>query len=67
MARPVKSFTVGEWCTTPDGSGPPSCVGLSIELESGEELVMRIKTPQRVDELIQMLLRHKRSVWPESP
>jgi len=64
--RNVESFTVGSWCPTPDGSGPPQAVAIAIELESGEQLVCRIKTPQRVDEVIQMLLRHKREVWPES-
>ena len=62
----VKGFTVGSWCPTPDGSGPPTCVAMSIKLESGADIVMRIKTPERVDEIIQMLLRHKRDVWPHA-
>lgn len=62
----VKSFMVGSWCPTPDGSGPPMAVALSIELENGSQIVMRIKSPERVDEIVQMLLRHKREVWPDS-
>ena len=66
FGRTVKSFSVGEWCPTPDGSGKPEAVAISIKLMTGEDLVMRIKTPERVDEVIQMLLRHKRSVWPDA-
>jgi hypothetical protein len=67
FGRTVKSWTVGSWCPTPDGSGPASAVAMTIELMTGEHIVMRIKTPRAVDETIQMLLRHKRDVWPEAP
>lgn len=62
----VKGFTVGDWCPTPDGTGPATAVAISIKLEGGYDIVLRLKTPERVDEVIQMLLRHKRSVWPEA-
>lgn len=65
--RTVKTFTVGSWCPTPDGTGPAVAVAISIELMTGEHLVLRIRTPERVDEMIQMLLRHKRDVWPDAP
>jgi hypothetical protein len=64
--RTVKSFTVGSWCPTPDGSGPPQAVAFTIELMSGEHIVFRLKSPRAVDETIQMLLRHKRDVWPDA-
>lgn len=67
FGRTVKSFTVGSWCPTPDGSGKPEAVAIGIKLMTNEDLVLRIKTPQRVDEVIQMLLRHKREVWPDAP
>lgn len=67
FGRTVKSFTVGSWCHTPDGSGQPQAVAISIELMTGEHLVMRLKSPRAVDETIQMLLRHKRDVWPDAP
>lgn len=63
----VKSFTVGSWCPTPDGSGPATAVGISIETERHGDLVLRLKSPHAVDRLIQLLLRHKRDVWPEAP
>lgn len=63
----VKSFTVGSWCASPDGSGPATAVGISIETERHGDLVLRLKSPRAVDQMIQMLLRHKREVWPEAP
>lgn len=63
----VRSYTVGSWCQTPDGSGPATAVAISIELEGFDcEMVLRLKTPEAVDTMIQSLLRHKRDVWPES-
>lgn len=59
-------YTVGEWCPTPDGTGEPTAVAISLQVEGLGDVVLRLKSPQRVDELIQMLLRHKRGVWPES-
>lgn len=67
FGRTVKSFTVGSWCPTPDGSGQPEAVALTIELMTDEHIVMRLKTPKAVDQTIQMLLRHKRDVWPDAP
>lgn len=67
FGRSVKSFTVGSWCPTPDGSGPAEAVAITIELMTGEQLVCRIKSARAVDQTIQMLLRHKRDVWPDAP
>ena len=66
------SWSVGDWCPTRDGSGPATCVALSllVEWRRGEppvDIVMRLKTPAAVDDMIQMLLRHKRSVWKDAP
>lgn len=63
----LSGYTVGSWCPTPDGSGPPQAVAIALHLENGPDLVFRLKSPRAVDELIQMLLRHKREVWPEAP
>lgn len=62
----MTTFTVGSWCPTVDGSGPATAVAIVIETVSAGHLVLRIKSPERVDELIQMLLRHKRDVWPDA-
>jgi len=67
---PIVSYTVGDWCNNQDGSGPPEAVALSLKVEFSPgvvaDLVFRLKTPRAVDNLIQSLLRHKRSTWPES-
>lgn len=67
----INSYTVGSWCPTPDGSGPAEAVALSLQVQwrRDEEidLVLRLKTPQAVDQMIQALLRHKRDVWPDAP
>lgn len=65
--RNVKGYSVGSWCPTPDGSGPAVAVGIAIHLETGEDLVFRMETARAVDDMIQLLLRHKRDVWPDSP
>lgn len=67
----INSYTVGDWCPTPDGSGPAEAVALSLDINLKPDLrcdlVLRLKSPEAVDTLIQSLLRHKRSVWPEAP
>lgn len=66
----LESYTVGDWCPTQDGTGPATAVGLSLRVAGGSldgaDLVLRLKTPEAVDTLIQSLLRHKRSVWPDA-
>ena len=62
----VKGYAVGSWCPTPDGSGAPTAVAISIETESFGDIVLRMKSPRAVDEFIQALLRHKRDVWPNA-
>jgi hypothetical protein len=64
-------YTVGDWCPTPDGSGPAKAVAVSIQIAMYPggppmDFVMRLKTPEAVDTMIQALLRHKRSVWPDA-
>lgn len=64
--RPVDYYIRGDWRPTPDGSGQSSCVAIAIRLTNGQDLELRLKTPQAVDTLVQSLLRHKRSTWPEA-
>lgn len=62
----IESFTVGSWCPTSDGTGKATAVAISVEIRGIGDIVIRIKSPQEVDRMVQMLLRHKRDVWPES-
>jgi len=63
FGRRVKSWTVGSSPT----ALAPAYVALMAELLNGDTLVCKIESPQKVDELVQSLLRHKRDVWPEAP
>lgn len=67
----VTGYTVASWCPTPDGTGPATAVALVMEtrlpvLDAQCDIVLRLKSPRAVDEMVQALLRHKRDVWPES-
>lgn len=62
----VTGFTVGSWCQSSDGSGTPIAVAVSMNTQFGD-IVLRLKSPQAVDLMIQALLRHKRDVWPDAP
>lgn len=64
----IESFTVGSWCNSPDGSGTPVAVAISARMKIDDfpmDVVIRLKSPMEVDRTIQMLLRHKREVWPD--
>ena len=66
----IESFTVGEWCSSPDGTGPATAVAISARTTVAGlpmDIVIRIKSPQELDRTVQMLLRHKRGVWPDAP
>lgn len=62
----VESITVGSWVPNQDGTGKPVAVAMAITTNRYGDLVFRMKTPQAVDDIIQMLLRHKRDVWPDA-
>lgn len=66
MGPNIESFTVGSWCESSDGTGKPVAVAISIKVPDLGDIVMRIKSPMELDRIVQMLLRHKRDVWPES-
>ena len=60
----VKSISVNEWHSLPDGQGKPEQVHLWLELEGfPHPLVMRFHSPQAVDELIVALMTHRKGVW----
>lgn len=60
----IVDYSIGTWSK---GLGDqPSAVGVKFELDTGQSLLMKLNTPLAVDELIQMLLRHKRDAWPDA-
>ena len=66
MGPDIESFTVGSWCRSRDGSGKPEAVAISVKVTGLGDIVIRIKSPMELDRIVQMLLRHKRDVWPEA-
>lgn len=62
----LESFTIGSWCPTPDGSGKPTAVAISLDVAGVGDIVVRLKSPERVDEVIRQLLQYKNEVWPQS-
>ena len=60
----IEDFSVGAWCPSLDGTGKPTAVAITLKIKSLGDLVMRIKTPERVDEIIKLLTLYKEEVWP---
>lgn len=62
----IENFAIGAWCPTQDGSGPPSAVSITISVKNMGDLVLRLKSPERVDEIIGLLNQYKNEVWPKT-
>lgn len=63
----VTEYIVGDWCPTPDGSGPAEAVSIQLMTDVPDlSFFMRLKSPAAVEEMIIALERHKRSVWPDA-
>lgn len=70
MGKPIFApltlgYDVGAWCPTPDGSGKPEAVAMSIHVDGGLEVLLRLKSRAEVNRLVAVLLRHADDVWPE--
>src|SRR3982750_3981350 len=63
----VEEWGVYEWHRLPDGQGPPEAVAFHMKTTDGMELAMPIGSPEALDQLINMLIRHRLSVWPDVP
>jgi hypothetical protein len=62
----VGGFTVGSWVPNQDSTGQPVAIAIALHTVGHGDVVLRLKSPKAVDDMIQMLLRHKRDVWPEA-
>lgn len=61
----IEEIRVVEWCPTPDGSGPPEQVHMTIKVLGVEALlVLRFKSPRTIGRLINNLRKHRDNVWP---
>lgn len=64
----IEEYYVGEWCPTPDATGPATQVHVEIKVRGVEpRLVMRFKHPGELDRFIAVLARHRMGVWPQGP
>ena len=65
----IEDYCVGSWCPTPDGTGPATAVALELRLKTRSteivSVIMRLKTPQAVDQMIAALEKHRNDVWPK--
>lgn len=61
----VEELGVREWCPTPDGSGPPLQVWVTLKLKGvEEELLIRFKSARTIGRFINSLRKHRDNVWP---
>lgn len=61
----IEEVHVAEWCPTPDGSGPPEQVWMTIKVKGVDaQLVLRFKSPRTIGRLINNLRKHRDNVWP---
>lgn len=62
----IDRYEVREWHPLPDGKGKPTQVHFLLYLKGLEPpLVIRLKSKDAADTLIESLTRHRLAVWPE--
>lgn len=59
----VDGFTVGQWCSSPDGSGPATAVAVIFNLQQVGDVMLRLKSRRAVDEMIAALEEHRNAVF----
>jgi len=60
----IEGYTVGQWCPTPDGSGPSTAVVIQLHVGDGMHIGWRLKSRRAVNVLIEVLERHRDEVFP---
>ena len=61
----VKGFHISEWHPLPDGEGRPTQVHLVVQATDDINFVLRLKSKEACDGLIETLRRHRNNVWGE--
>lgn len=64
----IKEYGVHSWCPDDHAKAPAEQVHFMLKLNIGGRDVafaMRFKTPESVDQLINMLKHHRAYVWPD--
>jgi hypothetical protein len=61
----VEEINVAEWCPTPDGTGRPEQVHMTLTVKGfPNPFVMRFKSARTIGRLINNLRKHRDGVWP---
>ncbi len=64
----ILEYSVGDWCPDQDAKLPAEAVALSLLIDVGDgvgvQMVLRLRTPEAVDDMVASLERHRNSVWP---
>lgn len=61
-----ESFEVVEWFNKPEPVGRPDAVAIVLKIPTIDSpFVLRIKSSKQCKELIDMLKKHRASVWPQ--
>jgi hypothetical protein len=63
----VHGFEIVEWCPSADGSGPPEAVAFVFNVRELGDIVVRMRSRERVDACIAALMKHRDAVWPLEP
>ena len=62
----IEGYDVGAWCPSTDGTGKPTAVAFSLKVRGLGDMVVRLKSPRAVDELVALLQKYKGEVWPDA-
>lgn len=61
----IEEIHVASWCPTPDGTGRPTQVWLTLKLKGMEgHLRLRFTSPRTIGRVINNLRKHRDDVWP---
>lgn len=64
LGMTIQEYSVGEWCPTPDGTGPAQAVVIELIVKQlPMPLCLRLKSRKAVNEMIAMLTRHRDGVF----
>jgi hypothetical protein len=63
--KPIESYEIAQWHPLPDGKGKPTAVCFILNVKGEPPKAMRMKSRRAVDELIEALILHRDSVFPE--
>ncbi len=69
----IEHYTIGQWCPTPDGSGPPEAVVIEIKPKGvsflidgrmADSIALRLKSRHAINTFIEVLERYRDDVFP---